>query len=64
MPLGRHSRRGADRYVKYKFTVKDFRVLFGMRTEAAVRAAIQRGKFDPADLESVVAFYEERRGKG
>jgi hypothetical protein len=46
--------RGAKRY---GFTIKHFAEFYGM-TVGAVRKAIQRKKFDPTSLSSIVAFWQ------
>jgi hypothetical protein len=46
---------------RFSYTYQDLARLLGM-TEEAVRQAAHRGKFDPADLRSVVAFYVKRKG--
>lgn len=42
---------------------EDYARFFGVKVDT-VRHWVCAGKFDPADLRSVVAYYEERRGRG
>jgi len=44
-------------------TYEDYARFFGVKVDT-VRHWAARGRFNPADLASVIRFYEERRGKG